>query len=110
MTSRLHFDPIRNILALLIPVAFAAALVGCAGVGVKTGKYVDDSAITAKVKMQLLHAENLPATGIHVETVGGRVDLSGFVASKTQKHRAEIIARGVNGVRGVDNALVIQGR
>jgi len=108
MKSSLSAYPFRNVVAIFIAAVFAAALAGCAGAGVKTGQYVDDSTITAKVKTELLNAENLPVTKIHVETLHGTVKLSGFVTSETQKRRAEVIARDVEGVKGVDNGLMIQ--
>lgn len=94
--------------ALFAATLLAAALAACAGAGVKTGQYVDDSAITTKVKAQLAHDEMVSALDVHVETVNGTVRLSGFVANPDEKRRAEQLAWSVNGVQSVQNALVIQ--
>jgi len=62
----------RKLLALLSGAALAVAvLAGCAGTGVKSGQYVDDSTVTAKVKTALLSTKNLKTTGISVTTVKG---------------------------------------
>jgi osmotically-inducible protein OsmY len=94
--------------ALFAAALLAAALAGCAGAGVKTGQYVDDSAITTKVKAQLASDESVSALGVHVKTVKGTVRLSGFVRNPDEKRRAEQLAWSVTGVQAVDNALVIE--
>lgn len=96
------------ILTVLSGAALVAALSGCAGAGVKTGQYVDDSAITAKVRTAFLNAENLRTTGISVTTLKGEVQLSGYAPSETDKQRAEVIARDVGGVRAVSNRIEVK--
>jgi osmotically-inducible protein OsmY len=93
---------------LFAAMLLAAALGGCAGAGVKTGQYIDDSTITTKVKAQLANDETVSALDVHVETVKGDVRLSGFVSNPDEKRRAEQLAWSVNGVQSVQNALVIQ--
>lgn len=95
-------------LALIAGAALVAALAGCAGAGVKTGQYVDDSAITTKVKTALLNADNLRSTEISVNTRSGNVQLSGFARSETEKHRAEVLARDIEGVRSVSNGIQVK--
>jgi len=94
-----------------LPVLLVAALAGCAS-GPRTdtaGQYVDDSTITAKVKTQLASDAGLSsASAIHVETHQGVVQLSGFVDSKDQEHRAVTIARNVAGVRSVDDSIALK--
>ncbi|HXV10427.1 MAG TPA: BON domain-containing protein [Burkholderiales bacterium] len=94
--------------ALLAAILLAAALAGCAGAGVKSGQYIDDSAITTKVKAQLAGDETVSALDVHVETVEGAVRLSGFVSNPDEKRRAEQLAWSVDGVQFVQNALVVQ--
>lgn len=103
-----------TIRALVLAVAglFAAGmLTGCAGNGdqVSTGQYIDDRAITAKVKTKLIDDPTTKARNINVDTYRGTVQLSGFVESQREKDRAGEIARSVNGVTGVKNDLVIRG-
>jgi len=96
-------------------IASATLLVGALGAcsvvsGRETGdQYVDDAGITAKVKTQLASDVGLtPANQIHVETSKRVVQLSGFVDSAAHKAEAESIARGVEGVEGVQNNIIIQ--
>lgn len=54
--------------------------------------------------------ESFPAVevDIRVETLQGMGQLSGFVGSDAQKQQAEAIARSVNGVRGVDDNIIVK--
>jgi len=73
-----------------------------------TGEYVDDATVTTKVKALLVNEQALKAFDIHVETMQDVVQLSGFVGSTQQKAQAEQITRGVKGVRGVRNDIVVR--
>src|SRR3989304_7376807 len=64
------------------------------------GEYLDDSAITAKIKTKLLGDPVVSGFAVSVETFRGRVVLSGFVNSQTQVDRAIALARGGPGGRG----------
>jgi osmotically-inducible protein OsmY len=92
----------KNIIAGLL----AASLMGCAGAGQKTGEFVDDSAITAKVKTGLFNDPVTSGWNISVITKDGVVMLAGTVKSAREKDRAQEIARGVAGVKSVRNNLV----
>lgn len=67
-----------------------------------------DSAITTKIKGELLVAKGIPSTAISVETYEGRVQLSGFVDNKEQIAAAAKIAAGVADVKGVQNNLKVK--
>lgn len=73
-----------------------------------TGEYIDDSAITTKVKAAFVKDETVKAMDVQVETFRGVVQLSGFVDSATQKKRAEQIARGTTGVHEVTNNIQLK--
>ncbi len=73
-----------------------------------TGEYVDDSAITAKVKAAILEDPALKTLQISVETYKGVVQLSGFVDSKEMIGRAGEVAGKVSGVREVKNDLIVR--
>ncbi|HXH86661.1 MAG TPA: BON domain-containing protein [Nitrospira sp.] len=73
-----------------------------------TGQYVDDAAITAKVKAKIVGEQSLKGFDIKVETFKGTVQLSGFVDSADLSAKAEKLARGVNGVKSVKNSLVVK--
>ena len=67
-----------------------------------------DSAITVKVKAALLAEKGVPSTAISVETYESRVLLSGFVDSAAVKGKAGKVAAGVQGVKRVQNNLVVK--
>src|SRR5436309_10775810 len=83
---------------------------GCAGTATKesTGEFVDDAAITTKVKAALVKDEVVKARDVKVETFKGRVQLSGFVDNATQKTRAGEVAAGIPGVTDVRNNLSVK--
>jgi len=94
-----------------ISVLFAAfafmALAGCASTRTQesTGQYVDDTAITTKVKAAILNDPGLKSAEINVETFKGRVQLSGFVTSNASMEDAVKVAQGVGGVTSVKNDM-----
>src|SRR5512133_4282777 len=73
-----------------------------------TGEYVDDSAITTKVKAAILEDPALKTFQISVKTYKGVVQLSGFVDSRDTVGRAGEVAGKVSGVREVKNDLVVK--
>lgn len=73
-----------------------------------TGKYVEDSVLTAKVKAALLKEPELKSLDVSVETLRGEVLLSGFVQSDAQRQKAMKAAIGVNGVASVKDAMVVR--
>ncbi|EMI7062811.1 MULTISPECIES: BON domain-containing protein [Providencia] len=72
-----------------------------------TGEYIDDSAITADVKGKLLGTKGISSNSVSVKTVNGVVYLSGFVKSADQMDKITQVASQVNGVKSVQNGLVI---
>lgn len=72
------------------------------------GEAVADSVITTKVKAELLKEPNLKSLDVHVETNQGVVNLSGFVPSQVEVDKAIDVARNVQGVNKVQNALRIK--
>lgn len=98
--------PIRGI---AIAGALAVALSACAGAGTKTGEYIDDSAITAKVKTALVNDKGVNnSLDINVETFKGRVQLAGYVKTADERQRAESAARSVAGVKSVSNKIEVR--
>ncbi|RAM06648.1 molecular chaperone OsmY [Escherichia coli] len=67
----------------------------------KVGNFMDDSAITAKVKAALVDHDNIKSTDISVKTDQKVVTLSGFVESQAQAEEAVKVAKGVEGVTSV---------
>jgi hyperosmotically inducible protein len=101
----MRVTPLRACAALLS----AALLVGCAATPNResTGETVDDSAITAKVKAELVKDHETKARDIGVQTYRGVVQLSGFVGSDAERQEAERDASQVTGVRSVQNDLKV---
>ncbi len=86
------------------------AMMGCAPTPTKksTGEYIDDAAITAKVKSALIADPNVSGLAVNVDTFKGEVLLSGFVNSAAQAQKAGEIASKVSGVKSVKNNLVVK--
>lgn len=77
-------------------------------VRLKAGSYFDDGWITTKVKASLVKDDLMNGLDIKVTTQNGVVQLSGFVESSEQAARAVHIASGVEGVKQLENNLLIK--
>ena len=90
----------------------AAVLTACAGTPTRssTGEWIDDRSITARVKTAMIQDSEVHARNVEVETFRGKVQLSGFVDSPTQKERASQLASTVPGVKSVHNEIVVKDR
>lgn len=80
-------------------------LAGCAQQTV--GETIDDSTITAAVKVALVNTDSVHARNINVETYNGTTALIGYVRTKDQHSTALRVAGGVKGVKDVADALLI---
>jgi len=98
--------------AILIFSALSLSMVGCAATATHegTGGYVDDSAITTKVKSELLATKGVDSTEITVETFKGVVKLSGFIDNLDMIDTAIRTAQAVNGVQSVTNDMTVKGQ
>jgi len=76
---------------------------------ITVGTELDDGVITAKVKSALLADDVVRSFEFKVETRKGEVQLSGFAANQVQIDRAIEIARGVPGVKSIDNKMSVKG-
>ena len=72
------------------------------------GNVIDDGLVTARVKTALLADPRVRSIDIGVVTRKGVVQLSGFVDTEAQIEQAISIARGVNGVQGIDNKMSLK--
>jgi hyperosmotically inducible protein len=102
----------KKALWMPVVVALAVAMPIAACTSTRTtesgSEYVDSSAITSKVKAELLNDSGLKSFDISVETFKDVVQLSGFVNSDQLKARAGQIAAGVSGVKSVHNNLIVK--
>jgi len=87
-----------------------AILTACSPSGTHrgTGEYIDDTAVTARVRTALATDPQVKATEVQVETFRGTVQLSGFVDSAESAARAARLARETRGVKEVRNSMVVR--
>ena len=97
-------------ISVLVGAVALTALAGCASTKNHegTGQYIDDTAITTKVKAAIFNEPSLKSSEINVETFKGTVQLSGFVDTAEQKYRAAELARRVRGVQEVKNNITVK--
>jgi hyperosmotically inducible periplasmic protein len=69
---------------------------------------VSDGVITARVRMELLGHAITAAHEIHVNTIAGVVELSGFVETVVVGGAAVLFAQNVDGVLDVTDAMDIR--
>ena len=102
---------IPSVLAAIFLAALPVLLsTGCSSTPTResTGEYVDDTAVTAKVKTELIRDPVVKARQVDVSTFKGVVQLSGFVDTEEQKSRAAELTRTISGVQDVRNNLVVK--
>jgi osmotically-inducible protein OsmY len=101
---------IQRLATAVFAASIALAVVGCSSAPNResTGEYIDDAAITTKVKAAIFNEPSLKSTEINVETFKGDVQLSGFVAQPADAQRAADVARGVKGVTSVKNDIRVK--
>jgi osmotically-inducible protein OsmY len=103
----------RNAATLMLAALLASALViGCSSSPTQqsAGQAIDDGVVTAKVKAALVADPVTKAHQINVETFKGTVQLSGFVETDEARSRALQLARDVDGVKKVKDAMEIRTR
>ena len=102
----------RSLIAAAVALAAALGVAGCASDRENrqtTGQYLDDAALTAKVKTAIAtDAGARTAAQVNVETYKGTVQLSGFVDNQEAAQRAVDAAKKVGGVKAVKNDLRIR--
>lgn len=106
-----------NITAIAVAITFAFSTGAIAAESTATtskkespGAYVDDAAITTKVKAAVLKEPSLKSAEINVETYKGIVQLSGFVRSRGDINKAVEVAKKVGGVKSVKNDMIVKGQ
>jgi osmotically-inducible protein OsmY len=107
-----------NKTVLLACMVAAFGLAGCQSMGYgeagaggtrTAGQAVDDATIGTKLKAALAADPELSALKINVDTTQGNVRLRGEVKNMKLWRKAADTARGIQGVKSVDNQLVITG-
>src|SRR5882672_6424039 len=88
-----------TLLALLLALPLTAAC------GKTVGETIDDTTITTRVKTAMLNDPAVGGMRIDVDTFKGVVTLSGRVKSEAERQQAIALARKINGVVQVKDAL-----
>jgi hyperosmotically inducible periplasmic protein len=106
----------RKSLFLTAAMAALISVTGCAQMGGgsgepkrSAGQVVDDATILTKVKAAYAADPELSALKINVDSMQGAVRLKGEVKNITLWRKAEDIAKKTEGVKSVENNLVITG-
>lgn len=114
MTHRHQFLFFVLIISFLLAGCGAAVIGGAAYGGYRgatdrrsIGTMLDDSIISTTIKTKMISDEFVKARHIDVDVLNGVVFLIGVVESASQKRMAADIARGVDGVKRVENQLLI---
>jgi hyperosmotically inducible periplasmic protein len=100
---------------ILFRYLFVVAIAGIIAIGINgcasnkthesTGQFVDDAAITTKVKAKFLEDPLVSGLRISVETYKGIVQLSGFANSRAEIKQAGALAQQVDDVQSVRNDI-----
>ncbi|MFG6458494.1 BON domain-containing protein [Roseateles sp. BYS96W] len=103
----------KSVLTLALSAALVATLGVTSGCAVTrkqetVGAYVDDAALTTRVKAKFAADPTVSAMSISVETLKGTVQLSGFAKSTDEKQMAEKLARETSGVVAVRNDIAVR--
>jgi osmotically-inducible protein OsmY len=101
---------LASIFLLMLPLTGIITLQGCSSTphSESSGQYIDNSAITLKVKTKLLADKSIKSFPITVNSYKNTVQLSGFVNTRHQKEKAEAIAYSIKGVESVKNDLIVK--
>ncbi len=113
------FNPLRLLALCAAVAALMLVVAGCnrqepvppgASAAPKTsvGTEIDDTVVTTKVKSALVNDQHMKGLTIMVETRKGTVQLSGFADTQEQMDRAVTVAKSVEGVASVENALKLK--
>ncbi len=105
------FNVGKRMAALLMATMLGSSLmVACSSTPSQqsTGEAIDDGVVTASVKAKLIEDPTTKAYQINVDTFKGNVSLSGFVESEQARARALQLARDVDGVKNVKDAMQVR--
>jgi osmotically-inducible protein OsmY len=103
----------KSFLSAAVATALVATLATTTGCAVTrdqqtVGAYVDDTALTTRVKAKFAADPTVSAMAIGVETMKGTVQLSGFAKSAEERAMAEKLARETSGVVAVRNDIAVR--
>lgn len=88
----------------VLALVLALVTVAC---GKTVGEAIDDTTITTRVKTAMLNDPAVGGLRIDVDTFKSVVTLSGRVKSEAERNQAIAVARGIDGVTQVKDALQV---
>ena len=100
---------IKTLLMAAMVATTALSVTGCAQMGRMFEAPVDDAAVTTKVRAAMAADAEVNALKLTANSAQGTVTLKGEVKNMATRRKIEELVRGVQGVKGVDNQLVITG-
>jgi len=74
----------------------------------KTSTEIEDSLTTTKVKAAILAEPGLKSLQINVDTVEGKVTLTGTADSQESSDKAKELTASISGVKEVENQLIVK--
>lgn len=80
---------------------------GCAAPEGQLMASPEDEAITARVQDRLAQDPAINAGHVTVQTINGKVQLSGFANNRIEKDRAGALARAIADVKDVSNNVLV---
>ncbi len=99
----------RSILCVLLCLGLVCSLCSCrTAAGRSAGRVVDDVNITTVIKSRIFNDPYMSGFAVSVDTFEGEVTLTGAVESDFARKRASELAEGVDGVKKVNNLLVVR--
>jgi osmotically-inducible protein OsmY len=109
-SNTIQFKKVLGLALCLGTLPLAAVVTGCAGdrYHQSTGEAIDDRGVSMRVRSALSNDAEYKFEGVDVKTFKGTVQLSGFVDTRTQKSRAEDLAKSVEGVKEVQNNISLK--
>src|ERR1700722_3912148 len=109
--KRLQTTKVLGLILCLGALPLATMVTGCAGdrYHQSTGEAIDDQGITMRGKSALSGDAEYKYQGVQVQVFKGTVQLSGFVDTHAQKGRAADLAKGVEGLKDVQNHITVKG-
>ncbi|GAB6058119.1 BON domain-containing protein [Desulfonatronum parangueonense] len=100
---------VKKMLGFGFVLMILASLLACQTPAGRTpGEFFDDSGITTRVKSALLADDSISGFAIGVKTFEGQVNLTGAVDTPQQRQRAGELAANVDGVRQVNNQIIVR--
>jgi osmotically-inducible protein OsmY len=100
---------LKTLLVAAVTATAAISTTGCAQLGRLVEAPVDDAAVATRVRAALAADPEVGALKITADSSQATVRLKGEVKNMATRRKVEEVVRKVQGVKGVDNQLVITG-